>query len=180
MYNDSSQAPSEFYNRLHQERQNAFFTRKLSGRPHSRFILLLGFIIIFILACAGGVISLFMYIGFQNQQSQIEQLVQSYYSTLKNKNYTKAISYFDPKGTIVVNHVPQKVSPSQLHELDTSAGQIQKYQVNDPTPVPNRANEVEIAITVMRRGNLRVQQYTVSLILKQEKEGWKIISADRI
>ncbi len=189
MYDDSNQAQRDIYNRLQQETQyatpayRAIFMRKSPGRLNSRFVLLLGFIIVFILACAGGVISLVMYVGMQNQPGtsiSSKELVQEYYSALKNKNYAKAISYFDPKGTIENDGVPQQVSLSQLHDLDTNVGQMQKYQVNDPTPVSNTANEVMITITVTRQRSLRARPYTVSLILKQEKGGWKIISADGI
>lgn len=194
MNDDSNQSQRGMYNRLQQETQYAtpayepIFTHKLPGRFNGRSILLLSFIIVFILACTGGVTSLVFYIEMQNQPTQCsgnsvgtpicaKELVQEYYFALKNKNYAKAISYFDPEGTIVVPGVHHQVLLSQLPDLDTDAGQMQEYQVNDPISVSNKANEVTITVTVTRQVIRHARKYMVHLILKQEKEGWKIISA---
>jgi hypothetical protein len=150
-------------------------------RIKQRFSLILGFFIVLILACVGGITSVALYRGSESnatvkvtptastaQVTAAKNVVVKFYTALKAKNYKGAIVYFDPKGTITVNGKPQKVSPALLQKVE-SQDPVKDFEVTDATPSSN--SQVVVSANVTRRV---MKLVTVTLIM--ENNTWRIIN----
>jgi hypothetical protein len=135
--------------------------------------LILGFLVVFLLACVAGILSVTLF--FQNVSGPTVT-VQEYFNALKNKDYNRAYTYFDPKGTINDGKKDQPVSSKLLNSLDEKKGALKSYSIVNTLVSPG--NTVIIVVDV-RRSNQN-QPYKLHLSLREEAGGWKIIREDGI
>ncbi len=141
-------------------------------RIKQRFWLILGFFIVLILACVGGITSVALYRSSEsNSTAQVtaaKNVVVKFYTALKAKDYKKAYDYFDPKGTITVNGKPQKVSPALLQKVE-GQDPVKDFEVTDASLSSN--SQVVVSANVTRRV---MKLVTVTLII--ENNTWRIIN----
>src|SRR6266852_4200682 len=106
--------------------------------------LIFGFFVVFLLACVVGILSLTLFIQnvvagssmncsnrglISNTPSAPTVTVQEYFDALKNKDYNRACTYFDPKGTINVGKKGQPVSTELLKSLAAKKGALKSYSI---------------------------------------------------
>ncbi len=159
----------------------------LNQRP----VLIFGFLVVFLLACVAGILSLTLFIQnvvagsgmncsthgmISNTPSAPTVTVQEYFDALKNKDYNRACTYFDPKGTINVGKKGQPVSTELLKSLAAKKGALKSYSIVNT--LVSSGNTVVIVVNV-RRSNQN-QLYELHLSLRQEAGGWKIMNEDGI
>lgn len=155
---------------------------------NQRSRLVFGFFLAFLLACVAGVLSIVLLVQDANagncatggttfmSSANSSSIVQDYLAALKNKDYNKACSYFDPKSTIHVGKIDQPVSATLLQKLDAQKGKLGSYRIIDTLSGPG--NMVIIAVDVMRGS--RNLQYKLHITLQQEVGGWKITYVDSL
>ncbi len=151
--------------------------------------LILGFFVVLLLACVAGVLSVTLYIqnvtagssgncstrGVTSITASYPTVtVREYLDALKNKDYNRACTYFDPKGTIDVGKKSQLVSAELLKSLDTKKGTLISYRIVNT--LVTSENTIVIVVDVKRSD--QNQPYKLHLSLRQEVGGWKIIHGD--
>ena len=145
---------------------------------NQRFWLTLVFSAVLLLACIVGVLSVVLYLHNLPVPPIIPpdptRTFQAYYNALKNKDYNKAHTYFDPRGTIDFDGKGQPVSVGLLRNLDRQQSLLQSYKIVKKSFFSQ--NTALVFADITRSG--QNQPYEVHLLLLQEGNGWKIIYVD--
>lgn len=104
-------------------------------------------------------------------------VVDQYYTAIKNQNYTTAYSYIDTNSNLTAPNgqpLSQELYMTAAQALDVGKGKVSSYTIGSPS-VNN--NVTSLTVTVNRAN---AQAYDVHLQLKQVNGTWKIISFDNI
>lgn len=147
---------------------------------NQRLWLILGFLVVFLLACTAGLFSIILSIQNANNcktvgaasitASDPTVTVREYFVALKNKDFNKACTYFDPTGTIEAGNKSQPVSSELLKSLNVNKGVLQSFSIIDR--MPGTENTVIIVVDVTRSDQDRPSE--LRLTLQKGAGGWKI------
>ena len=147
---------------------------------NQRLWLILGFLVVFLLACTAGLFSIILYIQNASNCKSVgvasitasdpTVTVQEYFVALKNKDFNKACTYFDPRGTIDKGNKSQPVSSELLKSLDVNKGVLQSFSIIDR--MPGTENTVIIVVDVTRSD--QDQPSELRFTLQKGAGGWNI------
>ena len=103
----------------------------------------------------------------------IETTITSFYQALEAQNYTLAYSYLDANATTANG---QKLTQQTFTQLAQSRDN-QFGPVMSPDLLLNSSDPTQVIMTIARKSGFR---YHAHLQVKQEGDGWKILTLDRI
>jgi hypothetical protein len=151
--------------------------------------LILGFFVVLLIACVVGILSITLFIQnvvassdgncstrgvTTNAPSDPTVTVQKYFYAVKNKDYNRACTYFDPKGTINVGKKVQLVSIGLLKSLGAKKGILKSFNI---VAMSIGTGNIVVIVVDVTRSN-RNQPYELHFSLQQEGGGWKIKHED--
>ncbi|MBV9259602.1 MAG: hypothetical protein JO215_16445 [Ktedonobacteraceae bacterium] len=144
-------------------------------RKRRRTGVILSIVGLIVLLIVVGIIGLVILIN----HNPATDVVNGYYTALKNQNYTQAYSYLDSNLRLNSNQQPltQDVFVQGTQDIDRQKGKISSYTITSTNMSSNNGvNTGQFTLSVTRKG----PSYYVHLGLKDEGGQWKIVSFDTI
>ena len=104
-------------------------------------------------------------------------VVDQYYTAIKNQNYTTAYSYIDTNSNLTAPNgqpLSQELYTATARLVDIGKGRVSSFSIGSPS-VNNGVTSLTVKVN-----RTNAQAYDVRLQLKQVNSTWKIISFDNI
>ncbi len=138
--------------------------------------IILGIVGLVVVLIAAGIIGLVVLVN----HNPATDVVNGYYTAIKNQNYSQAFSYLAPNLKINSSQqtLTQDIFIQGLQQVDGQKGKVSNYTITSTSlNTNNGTNSGTYTVSVTRNG----APYDVHLGLQQDSSGqWKIISFDTV